>query len=144
MYLQCKILFILRYSASSANQRAKVRVKFAKSTDLYKNLYEDKSNNESFENEQTLDTQKAKVSEKLLPMKKISNTPMSTSTNFTTINSDSFSENKLKSQNNNSNFTGNEIKSNKISRNGKLGTISEETKKMNADSDELSETSFNR
>lgn len=109
---------------------------------MYKNLHEDKSNNESFENEQSLDTLKGKVIDKSSVLKKITNTPMSASTNFTTINSDTFSENKIKSQNYSS--VGIEIKNNKILRNGKLGTINEETKKMNVDSDELSENSFNR
>lgn len=122
---------IFRYSINSENQRANVRVQFSKSTDLYKNLYDDKPLNDSFENEHQLENKNSKII-----LKKICNTPASASTNFT---ADNLSENRLKTPSTNN--TSYNRKSIKIGQNIELGTISEETKKMNDDSDNYSETS---
>jgi hypothetical protein len=127
------------YSITSENQRANVRVQFAKSTDLYKNLFDEKVQNDSFENEHQLDNKNSKVF-----LKKVCDTPMSVSTNLTTLVSDSYSENRMKTStggNNNSHLRDKKKKYPK----GKfeLGTISEETKKAynNNDSDNYSESS---
>ena len=108
---------------------------FAKSTDLYKNLNDDKVQNDSFENEHQLDNRNSKVI-----LKKVCDTPMSVSTNLTTVISDSYSENKIKTPSTNNNQNKEKIKK-KVKGKFELGTISEETKKVTNDSDGNSENS---
>lgn len=108
-----------------------MRVQFSKSTDLYKDLNDDKIVNESFENEKKINNTK-KIN------KKDCEPQASVSTNLTTVFSDSQSENK----NITSSTLNTQSRKPKKLGNTELGIISEETKRNNAvDSDDYSESS---
>ena len=108
-----------------------MRVQFSKSTELYKNIYDEKIVNESFENEKNL-----KNTKKII--KKDCDPQTSVSTNLTTVVSDSQSENKHI----NSSTSNTQNRKAKKYGNTELGIISEETKRNNAeDSDDFSDSS---